>query len=310
METRDVLLVDAFADEPMAGTPVGVVLDGADLADDQRAAIADEFGAPGTAFVAETADGWSLRVAGDRDVGRGIHVAIAAAAALRDRGRIDGESVTFDLDSRTLSVALEPDGRVWVSMPGPDLREAAVEEDDVAAALGVDVASIRDVGADFPLVRASIGPGLVLVPVNFLEHLSGADPDLGAVADVLDATGAAAIYGFTFDTLSADTEVHGLLLGQDGVRDRTGGEAAACTAVALRRYGAFDHDRTAVRVEQGDLQDRPARIAVRTNGDGSEGDADATDPSTDVQVGGRAVTVLEGTIVVPPAAEDDDILEI
>lgn len=311
METRDVLLVDAFAEAPMAGTPVGIVLDGADLAADQRAAIADEFGAPGTAFVSETADGWELRVDGERDVGRGIHVAIAAASALAERGRIADDAVTFDTDGRDLSVGVEADGRAWVTVEGPSLREADVAETETAEALGVDVASIRDVGADMPLVRASLGPGILLVPVNFLEHLSGADPDLGTVADVLDATATEAVYGFTFDTLSAEAEVHGLLVGPEGARDRTGGEAAASAAVALRRYGAFDHDRTEIHFEQGDMQDRSARIGVRTEVDadaGGDGDVGGTG-DTAIQVGGRAVTVLDGRVVVPEAVGEDDIVE-
>ncbi len=306
MDTRDVLLVDAFADGPMTGTPVGVVLDAADLADDQQAAIADEFGAPGTAFVSETDDGWALRVAGDREVGRGIHVAIAAASALAERGRLSGDAVTFDLDDRTLAVRIEDDGRAWATVDQPDLREAEVSEDEVATALGLDVAAIRDVGADLPLVRASLGPGLLLVPVNFLEHLSGAQPDLGAVVDLLDRTGTEAIYAYTFDTLSGDAEIHGLLVGPEGARDRTGGEAAASAAVAARRYGAFDHDRTALGIEQGDLQNRPARIAVRTETEdhGDDGVDDA------IAVGGRTVTVLQGTVVVPPASDTDDIIEV
>lgn len=312
METRDVLLVDAFAEDPMTGTPVGVVLDSADLAADQRSALADEFGAPGTAFVSEADDGWNLRVAGERAVGRGIHVAIAAASALAERGHLADDVVTFELARRSLAVEVAPDGRAWVAVEGPDLREADVTEAAAAEALGVDVATVKDIGADMPLVRASLGPGILLVPVNFLEHLSGAEPALGAVADVLEATATEAVYGFTFDTLSVDADVHGLLVGPEGARVHTGGEAAACAAAALGRYGAFDHDRTALRFEQGDLRDRPARLAVRTDPDDVAGEAEApgtTGTADAIQVGGRSVTVLDGRVVVPPAAEDDDILE-
>jgi len=56
METREVLVVDAFAAEPMAGTPVGVVPDAGGLTDDQRRAVASELGASHTAFV-EDSDG-------------------------------------------------------------------------------------------------------------------------------------------------------------------------------------------------------------------------------------------------------------
>ena len=306
METRDVLLVDAFADEPMTGTPVGVVLDGSDLAPDQRDAVASELGAPGTAFVSETAEGWSLRVAGDTEFGRGAHVAIAAASALDERDLLADDAVAFDRGDRTVQVTVERDGTFWTDVDRPDLREAALDADAAAEALGVDVAAIRDVGADLPIVRASLGSGVLLVPVNFLEHLSGADPDPGAVADCLAATDAAALYGYTFDTLSGDAEIHGLLVTPDGPQARAGGEAAACAAVAARHYGAFDHDRMELRVEQGDLLDRPARIAVRTDGPTA---ADGDEQGGRLSVGGRAVTVLDGTVVIPPADEGGEIIE-
>jgi len=306
METRDVLLVDVFADEPMTGTPVGVVLDGADLAADQRAAVAAEFGAPGTAFVSETAEGWSLRVAGDPADGRCAHVAIAAASALDERGRLAGSTVAFDREDGDATVTVESDGETWVDVDRPDLRTADVSEEAAAAALGIDVAAIRDVGADLPLVRASLGAGILLVPVNFLEHLSGADPDLGAVADCLAATDTEAIYGYTFDTLSGDAEIHGLLVEANGPQALAGGEAAACAAVSARHYGAFDHDRTELRVEQGDILDRPARIAVRTDGPTA---VEGEEPTGTLGLGGRTVTVLDGTVVIPPADEDGDIIE-
>lgn len=295
MDTRDALVVDAFTVEPTAGTPVGVVLDGADLAADQRAAVAAELGQPTTAFVSEGPEEREIRVAGDGEIGRGIHVAVAAASALADRGRLDADAVAFDLGERSVEVALEADGRRWVGVDEPDLREAEVSEAEAADALGVDPAAIRDVGADLPLVRASLGRGRLLVPVNFLEHLSGARPDPEGVESVLSATDSDAIYAFTFDTLSADAEIHGLAVGADGAGHPADGEAAACAAAACRRYGAFDGDRSVVRVEEGDLGDRPARIAVRTD-DG-------------FAVGGRAMTSLDGTVAVPSAGSDDDIIE-
>lgn len=298
MDTRDVLLVDVFADAPMTGTPIGVVLAAQDLSTDQRDAIAAEFGAPATAFVSTTADGPTVQVAGERAGGPDPPVAIAAATALEDRGRLPADDVSLEVSDRDVAVTIEPDGRLWVDVDAPDLREADVSAGEVADAIGVDVAAIRDVGADLPLVRASLGRGVLLVPVNFLEHLSGASPDPDAIGELLDATSAESIYAFTFDTLGADSDVHALAVGRDGARTAATGEAAACAVAALRRYGAVDHDRTDLHVEEGDIQDRPARIGVRIDDAGGR-----------ASVGGRAVTALDGTIVVPPAGDGDDIIE-
>jgi trans-2,3-dihydro-3-hydroxyanthranilate isomerase len=295
MDTRDALVVDAFAPGPMTGTPVGVVLDGAALAADQRRRMAGEFGAPVSAFVgAEDAD-WRLRLAGDAEHARPLHVGVAVGATLHERDWLEGETATLALADETLDVAVDDDGRTWVDIAAPDLREAPVTETEAAEALGVDPAAVRDVAADFPLVRASIGRGVLVVPVNFLEHLSGADPDPAAVADLLEGAQAEVLYAVTFDTLSGDRDAHGLAVDRDGQPRRATGEAEACAAAAIRQHGALDHERDTLRFEAGDLLDRPARLDVQTE-DG-------------YAVGGHSVTVLDGRIVVPPADEGDDIIE-
>jgi trans-2,3-dihydro-3-hydroxyanthranilate isomerase len=296
MDTRDALVVDAYAPEPMTGTPVGVVLDGIGLAEDQRERIAIEFGAPVTAFVGEVEGALTLRIEDPVEAGRPLQVGVAVAAALRDRDRFDGETVTLGHPAGELSVGVDIEGRVWVEVDEPDLREADVTEAEAAGALGVDSAAIRDVAADLPLVRASLGRGVLAVPVNFLEHLSGATPDLDAVAELLERTGAACLFGYSFDTLSRDRDVHGLAVDAEGVVVSPRGDAAACAAAAVRRHGALDHDRETLHFETGDLLDRPARLSIRT------GEAYA--------VGGRAVTVLDGRIVVPPGGDSDEIIEV
>jgi len=54
METRRTLLVDAFADEPLAGNVAGVVPDVGELSEDRMGRIAAELGASETAFLLTT----------------------------------------------------------------------------------------------------------------------------------------------------------------------------------------------------------------------------------------------------------------
>lgn len=291
MDTRDVSVVDAFAPEPLTGTPVVVVRAGAGLESDQRSRIAAEVGPAITAFVDERG---GVTMTGSRGDGPPVHVGLAVATALAERGPLDSERVTLELPTGPMTVGSPTGGHRLVEVDPPDLRPADVEDAAVAEALGIDVATIRDVAADFPLRRASLGPGVLVVPVNFLEHLSGAEPDCGQVGDVLEASGADSIYAFTFDTLDRDRDAYGLEIDAGGRRHPTG-RAEACAAAAIDQHGSFDHDRETLRFEAGDLRDRPARLEVAI------GESYA--------VGGPAVTALDGTVVVPTAAGDDDILE-
>lgn len=292
METRAVQIVDAFSSEPLAGTPVGVLPDGDGLTSDQRSRMAAEV-APGiTAFVGENGE---VTLGADAPGGPPIHVAVATASALTDHGSLAADDISLEFSTCTLSVHLTGSGAPGVETEVPEFREAEVDEPAAAAALGIDVAAIRDVGADFPLVRASLGPGVLVVPVNFLEHLSGAEPDMAAVEDLLETAGVDSVYAFTFDTLDRDRDAHGIEIDGEGYRRPTG-RGEACAASAIHRHGALDHDRETLRFEAGDLDDRPARLEV-TLGES-------------YTVSGPVTTSLEGSLTVPTAAGDDDIIEV
>ncbi len=73
------------------------------------------------------------------------------------------------------------------------------------------------------------------------------------------------------------------------------GTASGAVSAYLDHFGAFDDDfPEEVRLEQGHYVDRPGIVRVRLEGD--------------VRVGGRGVTVLDGSLAVP-AETDDEILE-
>ena len=299
MDTRHTLLVDAFTADPLAGNAAGVVPDAEGLSSGQMAAVATELAVSETAFVlpSTTADRRLRYFSPTREVDLCGHATIAAHARLHEAGAIDPGDHTVETNVGVLDVAIDDDGTVWMTQNDSEIRHVSVDYDRLGDALGIDPAALRDVGADLPVAVASTGLSFLLVPVNFFEHLSAADPDDGALETLADEHDAAGVYAFTFDALAADSTLHarafapGLGISEDPV---TGTAAGACGAY-LREVAAFDGEFPEEMVfEQGHFLDRPGRVRVRVD--------------TTVTVGGRAVTALDGRLAIPPEA-DDDIVE-
>jgi len=144
---------------------------------------------------------------------------------------------------------------------------------------------------------ATVGLPFLIVPVNFLEHLGSADPDMDAVAALAADHGATGVYAFTFDALEAESTLHARMWapGAGVPEDPVTGTASGACGAYLHAVDAFDDPPAEMRFEQGHFVDRPGLVRVAVDGD-------------DVRVGGRAVTALDGTLAVP-SADDDDILE-
>ncbi|RBI58855.1 PhzF family phenazine biosynthesis protein [halophilic archaeon] len=315
METVRTLLVDAFTDEPLAGNAAGVVPDADDLTGAQMQAIARELSVSETAFFVESDDA-DRRVryfTPTTEVDLCGHATVASHFRLLEDGEIEPGTHSLETNVGVLDVDVTEDGTVWMTQDDPTVERVDVDYDRLGDALGIDPAALRDVGADLPPAVASTGLPFLVVPVNFLEHLGNADPDAAAVEELCEAVDAVGVYAFSFDALDGDSTLHGRMFAPlAGVpEDPVTGTASGATGAYLRRFEAFDEpeagpatdDATGetgsvpeeMRFEQGHFVDRPGHVRVRV------GD--------EVRVGGRAVTALEGSLVVPEADDDDDILE-
>lgn len=299
MDTRRALLVDAFTTEPLSGNVAGVVPDGDGLAEESMRAIARELNASETVFClsSEDADRQFRFFTPEAEVDLCGHGTVAAHAFLYEHGRIDDGTHTIETNVGVLDVEVE-EGIVWLTGDVTEADRVDIGYDRIAGALGIDPATLTDIGADLPLATAANGIEYLVVPVNFLEALSDADPDFDAIAALTDSLDVAGVYAFTFDTLDRDSTLHARMfapaIGID--EDPVTGTAAGAVGAYLREFGAFEGELPAeITVEQGHFIDRPGRVRVRAQ----------TDP---VSIGGRAVTALDGTITVPEP-DDDGIIE-
>ena len=298
METTRVVQVDAFTDEPLTGNPAGVVPDADGLSAEQMQAIAAEIAVSETAFLrsSQTADYRIRYFTPTQEVDLCGHATIGTFAHLRDEG-LDPGTTTLETNVGVLEIEVEPDGTVWMSQDEPTIREVDIGYDRVADALGVDRAALEGASADLPLAVASTGLPMLIVPITYLSDVGGAVPDMAAIERLTDTVDAAGLYLFTFDALEGDSTLHGRMFapGAGVPEDPVTGTASGAVSAYLDRFGAFDGDLPEeLRLEQGHYVDRPGMVRVRLD--------DA------VRVGGRGVTTLDGSLVVPEF-EEDDILE-
>ena len=297
MQRAQVLLVDAFADEPTGGRTVAVDPAG-ELSESQRRAVAGELGTSGVV----TARDGTLEYT-DYDGSRAVvTAAVAGAAGLYDRGAVEPGQYDLLVDGPgsdgPFAVELDERGAVTVELPSLSPEPVPVGFDAVGTALGIDDATMRDVGADLPLAVVDDFGGTLLVPVNFLQHLSGAEPSVSGLAELLDDAGASRALAFTFDTLDAATDVHARVFdptAPGNERAASGVGVAACAA-HLSAESVFDGERADVVVECGQFLDRPGRVR--------------TTVGPKPEVGGSALTTLDAELLVPDDESSDDIIEL
>ena len=312
MDTRQVLLADAFADEPLGGHPVAVMPDGEGLSGTLLCRIASEFGAAGV--VTQQDD--RLSYFAGAGIGDMVAGAVAGGAALVERGRVDPGTHTIGIERvDTADTGSDPDGdgdaaavteqeievdadrTVRVTLSGLDCGSTSATNADLADALGIDAAAIDDVSADLPAGRIDGYGGTLVTPVNFLEHLSRADPGVEDLTALLADDGADRLCAFTFDTLRNDTDLHARVFDPraDACEVPASGVAVGACGAHLSQNPVFDGERSAVRAECGRFLDRPATIGTTL----------AAAP----ELSGKALTVLDGTLTLPPE-DDDEIIEV
>jgi len=305
MQTRSMALVDAFTTDPLSGNAAGVVPDADGLSTEQCRAIARELAVSETAFLSSSTDA-DRRIryfTPTQEVDLCGHATIAAHALLHDEGQLSAGSHSLETAVGVLDIEIDEDGTVWMQQETPTVEQQGIDYDRLAEALGCEVSTLQDVGADIPVARASTGLPVLVVPINFLESLGGLQPNLGAIETLSEAYDVAGIYVFTFDTLSADSTAHGRFfapaIGVD--EDPVTGTASGACAAYFQTAGsaAFDDLDDEIVFEQGDFLDRAGRVRARV---------DYENGSMRVRVGGQAVRTVEGTITVPED-EADDIIE-
>ncbi|MEW6511364.1 MAG: PhzF family phenazine biosynthesis protein [Bacteroidota bacterium] len=291
--------VDAFTEVPLTGNPAGVVLTGDGLSERQMQMIAREMSVPETAFILPpTLPGANLRIrwfSPTVEVPLCGHATVASFHALAEEGMHGMEDpgvYTFALETRSgilpVTVNKTRDGiDVLFGLTLPEFTRAGQYKLDIMRILNITLEEFEN---RMPIVVANY----LYVPIRRLHTIFSMKPNFFAMSQFLTNRNLSGLCAFTTETVDKGSHVHSRFFAPTmGINeDPVTGTANGPLGVYLYERGAVEPvgDSVTIVGEQGDVIGRKGRVTVRLSLQGTQ--------VTAVQIGGRAVTVVEGSMMV------------
>ncbi len=291
--------IDAFTVKPHTGNPAGVVLDGKGLSDQQMQRIAREMNLSETAFVLPpTRSDADLRLrwfTPTTEVPLCGHATVASFHSLAEEGRMGmAKEGIYNFQTETASgilpVIVTKDAgaiSVMLGMKIPNFESANHLKIELVRVLNIEV---RDFDNDLSLLREQY----LYVPLKRLHTLFTMKPNFLLMAAFLDSRKLGGMCVYTPETIDRESVVHSRFFAPNcGINeDPVTGSAHGPLAILLFRSGMLDvrDGVCAFQCEQGDAIGRRGRVRVELVVEGKTPVA--------VKIGGRAVTVLEGDMVL------------
>lgn len=276
--------VDVFTARPFLGNPVAVILEADGLTDDEMARIARWTNLSETTFVlpSDRAD-YRLRIfTPGSELPFAGHPTIGSAHALIEAGLVSPRegALVQECAAGLIPLSVAPDGSLAARVPAPQVRrETAFPAAEAARLLGTPVVA--------DALPVDVGPTWLVAQAESVEALGTATPDLAAIAAVTSARGWTGLTAFAIDA-NADVEarVHVRSFAPaDGIaEDPVCGSGNASVGAYLGATGLLARTGRAYVAAQGMAMGRDGRVAVEVV---------APDHVT---IGGRAVTVIDGTV--------------
>jgi trans-2,3-dihydro-3-hydroxyanthranilate isomerase len=281
-------IVDVFAERPLAGNPLAVVvLDGDEPAQTWMLAVAAEMNLSETTFVQRRPvdGGWRMRMfTPTHEVAFAGHPILGSAWVVRHHlAAAPPDSVCIEVPVGPIAVRFDPDGCAWLRAPAiePGRRCARAA---MAAALGLSDTDIDDDPQQF-----HAGVSATLVPVRSLDALARCRLDLAAFAPLARDGFAPLVYAFCAQARRPGNDFSArFFFESNGVREdpATGNAGAFLGRWLLQRRGA---DALALRIEQGDAVGRVSLVRLRAR--------TQAQASHEIDVGGLVFETVRGQLM-------------
>jgi trans-2,3-dihydro-3-hydroxyanthranilate isomerase len=298
----DFVQFDVFTRTPLTGNPLAIFTDARGLSDQQMQALAREMNLSETTFIlprepkVEANEGKRVRIftveeelpfAGHPTLGTALYLHSTAASWL--------DEIVLDLNVGKIGVRFSADshnrgdrvaGDVFGEMRQRDPEFGpALPRDKIASALQ---GGAEQIASEWPSQIVSTGLPFAIVPIRDAKSLTNLKPDLVRVSALLEGTGAKFCYFICPEEHEDRREVRARMFFYGG-EDPATGSAAGCAASWMVRHGVAKSDEQ-IFIHQGVEAGRPSELFVRATDEG--------DKIMNVRVGGYAVEVLRGTVVL------------
>jgi len=288
--------VDAFTDRPLEGNPCAIVFDADNLDHATMLAIAREMNLSETAFVLRS----SVANFGVRyftpaeEIPLAGHPTIATVKALVDSGRLvltsDQTTITLELRVGPIWIDIQASQgvvqQIVMSQKQPEFL-ATYKPSQVLPIFGLSPESALP---NVPIQTVSTGTPQLMIPLRDLEALRRAQMDIKtynnfrATADFFSPH----LFCLRGVTEAGQTFARHFGTPPDTLEDPFTGSATGGMAAYLWRYGLIE--RPKFIAQQGHWMNRPGQASVEIVG--------PPDNIETVKVGGSAVTILRGELVV------------
>jgi trans-2,3-dihydro-3-hydroxyanthranilate isomerase len=304
--TYEFVQVDVFTQRPLAGNPLAIFTDGRGLNDDEMQALAREMNLSETTFILprdsdiEAREGKEVRIftveqelpfAGHPTLGTALHLYSSESNSKKSA------EITLDLKAGKIPVRFTADsdnagrdrvdGQVFGEMRQRDPEFGnTFSREDVARVIGI---AVDEISSDWPIQAVSTGLTFTIVPFSNRQTLSDLKFSYAQAAEYLKNTGANFFYFLCPERREGRLEARARMFFYGG-EDPATGSAAGCAASWMVQHGVANSDEQVV-IRQGVECRRPSDMYVRATREGGR--------VTNVRVGGYAVEILRGTVVLP-----------
>ena len=303
--TYDIIQLDVFTQTPLAGNPLAVFPDAHGLSDTEMQALAREMNLSETTFILprdaaiEGREGKKVRIftvetelpfAGHPTLGTSLYLYASESNQKKPA------EIVLDLKAGKVPVRFTPnsenaeqervDAQVFGEMRQRDPEFGKpLSREDVARVIGI---AVDEISSEWPIQPVSTGLTFTIVPFRDRQKLSDLKFNYIQAADFLKNSGANFFYFLCPERREGGLEARARMFFYGG-EDPATGSAAGCAASWMVKHGVAKNDEQVV-IRQGAECRRPSEMHVCATREGGR--------VTNVRVGGYAVEILRGTVML------------
>ena len=302
--TYEFVQLDVFTQTPLAGNPLAIFPDARGLNNADMQALAREMNLSETTFIfprdvaTEARDGKNVRIfTVEQELPFAGHPTLGTALYLyaSEPNPKEAAEIILDLKAGKIPVRFTAssenperrvDGQVFGEMRQRDPEFGTpLSREEVARVIGI---ADDEISREWPVQPVSTGLTFTIVPFRNRQTLSDLKFNYTQAAEFLRKSGANFFYFLCPERREGQLEARARMFFYGG-EDPATGSAAGCAASWMVQHGVAKNDEQVV-IRQGIECRRPSEMHVRaTREDGRV---------SNVRVGGYAVEVLRGTVVL------------